>query len=455
MVNRVNYRFMEAKTQLESKRHEENDALLSDIEAFLREMIQQLVSVRSDGGSSGRPRIIPAMCLWAGLLVCVLRGMGSQLAVWRLLTLKSLWDYPRFAVSDQAVYKRLGTGGTRDLEWLFGQVSAVLRARLSPYAQTKLAPFAREVVALDTTTLDPVARSLPSLRPLADGDRQLLPGKLAGVFDIRYQQWLRVEHIANPEENDKVSARKLLAGVPPGTLVLADLGYFSFRWFDDLTDGGYYWLSRLRQKTSYEVVHTYYEAGETFDGIVFLGAYRADRAKHAVRLVTYRQGATLHRYITNVLDPLLFPLPDIARLYARRWDFELAVKLIKRELNLHLFWSAKQTVILQQIWAVLIIAQVLHALQLEIAGRAGIDPFDVSLPLMVEYIPRWSYTGHDMVALIVEHGRQAGFIRPSRRIRPVTPFINVSALDPLPPDTVLVRMPRYAERKCNRRGTLQ
>ncbi len=32
----------------------------------------------------GRPRVLPAMALWAGLLVCVLRGFGSQLALWRL-----------------------------------------------------------------------------------------------------------------------------------------------------------------------------------------------------------------------------------------------------------------------------------------------------------------------------------------------------------------------------------
>lgn len=443
---------MEPKTGTEQSRQQQ---LLNHIEGFLASMIEQLEPLESHTGQRGRPRILPAMCLWAGLLVCVLRGMGSQLALWRLLSLASLWDYPRFAVSDQAIYKRLETGGAQALEQLFAQISTVLRDRLAPYAQTNIAPFASAVVALDTTTLDPVARTLPSLRAVADGDRQLLPGKLAGLFDIRYQQWLAVEHITNPEENDKVSARGLLAALPPGALVLADLGYFGFRWFDDLTDGGYYWLSRLRHKTSYTVVHTYYAADETFDGVIFLGAYRADQAKHAVRLVTYRQGATLHRYITNVLDPHRLPLPDIARLYARRWDFELAVKLIKRELNLHLFWSAKLAVILQQIWAVLIIAQVLHALQLEIAGRAGVDPFDVSLPLMIEYIPAWSYTGQDIVALFVDYGRQAGFIRPSRRIRPITPFINAKALNPLPPDTVLVRPPRYAQRHCGRRGTLQ
>ena len=38
---------------------------------------------------------LPALALWAGLLVCVLRGFASQLDLWRLLTLGQLWDYPR------------------------------------------------------------------------------------------------------------------------------------------------------------------------------------------------------------------------------------------------------------------------------------------------------------------------------------------------------------------------
>jgi len=430
----------------------EQKELLSNIERFLCEMIQQLEPIKVDKVGRGRPRVIPAMCLWAGLLVCVLRQMGSQLAIWRLLASQSLWDYPRFPVSDQAVYKRLEEGGTVELERLFGQVSTVLHSRLAPYAQHELAPFASEVVVLDATTLDPVARTLPTLRDVPAGDRQLLPGKLAGVFDIRYQQWRHVQHIEHADENDKVVARALLSHVQPGALVLADLGYFGFEWFDDLTDSGYFWLSRLRDKTSYEALHTYYQQEDTFDGLVFLGAYRADRAKHAVRLVTYRRGQTLYRYITNVLDPAKFPLHDIATLYARRWDIELAFRLIKRELGLHLIWSARTIVILQQVWAVLIIGQILHALQLEIAGRAGVDPFDVSLPLMVEYIPKWSYNGTDMVTLFVEHGRSVGFIRPSRRIRLETPPVDLACIKPAPPDLVLQRTPRYAHRKCGSRS---
>jgi hypothetical protein len=426
---------------------EAKEQTLNKIEQFLRETIEQLEPIQTDPVGRGRPRIVPALCLWAGVLVCVLRGWSSQLAVWRLLTEKSLWHYPRFPVSDQAIYKRLEQEGCGPLQDLFVRVSEVLRERLMPYAQS-IACFASEVVAIDQTTLDKVLRHLPLLRNLADGDRQLLPGKLAGVFNIRLQQWQYVEHVPNPDQNEKMIADTLLGHITRGALILMDLGFFSFPWFDQLTREGYYWISRLRQKTSYQILHTFYHQGETLDAIVWLGAYRANRAHYAVRLVTFRVGNTLYQYITNVTQPKLLSLHDIAVLYARRWDIEMAFKLIKRELGLHLLWSAKTAVLLQQVWAVLLISQILHSLQLEIAARTGVDPFDVSLPLLVEYLPRWYDV--DFVALVVERGRKSSFIRPSRRIRIQTPPIDLKDYSPPPPDLVLTHEARYDHRNCHR-----
>ena len=426
--------------------NEEKENTLAQIEAFLQTSIEKLEPNHAEAVGRGRPRIIPATCLWAGILVCVLRGWNSQLAIWRLLSQRGLWSYPRFPISDQAIYKRLEQAGSKPLEQLFQQVSQLLQERLEPWSQ-KLAEFASEVVAIDATTLDAVTRHLPLLREVEPGHRQLLPGKLAGIFDVRIQQWRHVEHIENPNENEKVIARSLLEHIQKGALILADMGYFGFAWFDNLTESGYQWISRVREKTSYTVVHTYYQKGETFDGLIWLGAYRADRSRFIVRLVTFRVGNTLHRYITNVLEPKKLSIREMALLYARRWDIEMAFKLIKRELGLHLFWSAKNPVILQQIWAVLTIAQILHGLQMEIAGRAGVDPFDVSLPLLVEYLPQWNDI--DFIDLVVEQGREAGFIRPSRRIRIQTPELNLEDyLDP-PPDLILEREPRYAGRRCS------
>lgn len=425
------------------------DAIVGDIEQFLMNLISGLWSTKSatQQAEPGRPRIVPALCLWGALLVCVLKGFTHQVDIWRLLAKSSFWFYPSFPVTDQAVYKRLASAGTTALLTLFEQVSTVLHERLAPYAHTGLAAFAAEVMVVDEATLDQMARWLPSLRDVPPGDDRLLPGKFAGLFDVRRQQWRKVSYIAEPHQNEKVAAREMVADLPPHTLILADLGYFAFAWFDDLSAQGYWWLSRLRSKTSYTIRHVFYQTDGFFDGLVWLGAYRADMAAQAVRLVSFRVGTATYSYITNVLDPHLFPAAEIAQVYARRWDIELAIKMLKQHMHLHLWWSAKLVVIQQQMWAVLIIAQILHALQVEIAGRAGVDVFDVSLQLLAEYAPRCAADGEDVVTIFVERGRALGFIRPSTRLRPRAPVIAPELITPCPPDLILVRQPRYAQRE--------
>lgn len=422
------------------------DRVVGRVEAFLKDALLQmapdLVEARREG--PGRPRVLPALALWAGLLVCVLKGFSSKLDLWRLLSRRQLWFYPRFPVTDQAVYDRLDGAGIAPMEELFRQISLILKGRLAPFALRGLAPFAAEVVALDESTLDPVARKLPSLRALPKGDRRLLPGKLAGLFDLRRQQWVKIVHIPNPDQNERVAARTMVEELPETSLILADLGYFAFAWLDHLTDRGYYWISRLRPRTSYQLLHVHHQSAELFDGLVFLGAYRGYRAAHAARLVRFQARGTSYSYLTNVLDPNLLPAQEIARLYARRWDIELAINLVKTHLGLHLLWSAKEVTILQQLFAVLIISQVLQALRMEIAGRAEVDPFDVSMELLVRWMPQYAYEGEDPVAGFVREGREMGFIRPSRRTVIRAPSIPPGPIVPPPSGLPLTRLPRYA-----------
>lgn len=427
------------------------DGSALEIEQWLARQVAALELDRRSG--PGAPRILPALLLWTGLVVCVLRGFGSQVAVWRLLSQRGLWSYGRIPISDDAVRARLARDGTAPLERLFAQVTALLAHRIAPFVTTSLAPFASDVLVLDEITLDRVARLLPALRDVPARDPRLLAGTLTALFDVRRQQWRRVVYRQDTMQDDKVAARSMLDGLAPGTLLLCDLGYFGFRWFDDLTDGGFLWLSRVRSKTSYDVIRPFYAQGETFDGLVWLGAYRADRAKHAVRLIQFALDGRTYRYITNVLDPADLSIREAAELYARRWDIELAVNTLKTHLNLHLVWAAKPVLIQQQVWAVLIIAQIFAAFRIEIAGRASVDPFEVSLPLLIEYFPHYAYAGTDPIELFVAHGRELGFIRPSSRTRIRAPDIPHSDYQPPPPDLILQREPRYAQRKCNRKAS--
>jgi hypothetical protein len=105
------------------------------------------------------------------------------------LNQKGLWNYPRFPITNQAIYKRLEKDGSKPFEKLFEMVSIALRDRLKGYARP-LVKFTDEIVAIDATSLDKVSRHLPLLRYLPNGDERLFPGNLSGVFDIVLQHSL-------------------------------------------------------------------------------------------------------------------------------------------------------------------------------------------------------------------------------------------------------------------------
>ncbi len=273
----------------------DHSGLLTGIEAELHTLIEELAPPPPAARGRGARPVLPAMALWTGMLVCVLRGFSTQLALWRLLAVHGLWGRT-FEVGQGAIYDRLERGTTVPLESLFVRVSQVLHERLAPYVDHTLAPFATEVMAIDETVLEKVLTLLPALREKRG--RALLPGKLATVFDLRRQQWCRAQVIEDVNEREKLHARDLVEGIPAGSLILCDLGYFAFAWFDDLTHAGYWWISRLHSKVTYEVVHTFYMEDDVSDQLVWLGTYRADQAGEMARLVSFPVGAHTQSYLT-------------------------------------------------------------------------------------------------------------------------------------------------------------
>jgi hypothetical protein len=410
------------------------------VERWVSRQQSQAASAPGEPKGPGRPCALPAAVLWSTVLLCVFHRARGVRDVWRALVCQG------YDLCDQAVYARLDSGGTEPLQAVFEQVSRMLAAWVRPLVDAQsweaLAPFARAVLALDETALDPLARKLPSLRHFKKGAVELVPGKLATLFDVRLQLWQRIDYVADAQQNCKVHARAMLTGLLKGTLLLFDLGYFGFEWLDEVTTRSLWSVCRLREKTSYTVVHTLYESDEVFDGLVWPGHHQA-KARYVVRLVRVRVGCCTHEYLTNVRNPSILPVGDLVRLYARRWDSELAFLLLKEYLELHLWWNSKLTGILQQLWACLSIAQLLQAMRLQIAVRAHVDPFEVSLPLVVRAMPTLLVSGQDPIALCVQRGRQLGFIRPSSRLRLQVPVIAAADIVPRPADLVLERTPCY------------
>jgi hypothetical protein len=410
-------------------------------------------SCSSKVSKRGRPAQVSWPFLTIGILWCVLRGWKSQLDLWRLVSFFGLGSFAPVPVKDQAVYNRLDRCSDR-MQQLCMQVSQWLFDWLAPYEDRSLAPFAREVYALDESKLDSVKRWLPELRDIPIGSTDLLAGRLCGLFDIRRQQWKRLDFLPDPLANCQVHAKEMIDQIR-GVLLLFDLGYFNFEWLDELTKLGAYWVSRVRSNSSWTVEHILVQRDGYGEALIFLGAYHSNQAAYLMRMIRIRYRGQWFTYITNVLDPNLLSGADVVRLYARRWDIELAFRVLKDYLNLRFLWSAKAGVISAQIWATVILAQMLHALQIRVAVQSGVETFDVSLELLLRHIPDFIRQGGDLLSRIQEGAYPLGIIRPSTRKRIEVPVIEREDIIPPPPDLVWIRPPRYAHKSgpSNRRST--
>src|SRR6266516_2435275 len=395
----------------------------------------------------GQPAQLSLRHLWVAYLAGVLRGVDSLADVWRIVAWEQLVGHAALSLTYMAVRQRLLRLGTAPFAQLFVALSTLLLAR-QPSTGSELAPFAREVVVLDETSLERVRQLTSDLRQEPADSEQRLVGKLAGLFDVRRQLWRRLELRHDALANCKVNVLLLLEGLPTGSLILADLGYFSFAWFDYLSQQGYSWVSRLRQGTSFHIERVLSQDGQTLDALIWLGAHRADRAASLVRLVQFRRGGHLHQYLTNVLDPEQLSRAEIVRLYARRWDIELAFKALMGICGLHLWWSAVPTLVLQQLWMALLLFQLLQALRLAVATHAQVDPDDVSLDILAKLLAQPSSQAAPLIPLLVERGITLKLIRPARRRPLIVPALLpenwLAVSHPLPPP----RRARYAQRKC-------
>ncbi|HEY6410072.1 MAG TPA: IS4 family transposase, partial [Ktedonobacteraceae bacterium] len=387
--------------------------------SLIETMMMQAIEQRSETAVAkkpGRPNRLSNGLLAAGILWCLLHGWVSQWDLWRRVSLFGVGSLAAVPVCDQAIYNRLAKHGTAMMQQLCAQVSSWLWHLMAPYEEQQLAPFATHIYALDESTMRTIKRWLTDLRAVPLGDASLLAGRLVGLFDVRRHQWVRIDWLPKAIANCQVHAQAMLSSVEAGTLLLFDLGYYKFAWFDSLTQRGIWWVARLRSNGSFVLKHVLVQRDGYFEALIFLGAHRSNQAASLVRLVRVRYRGAWYSYISNVTDPSQLSGAQIVALYARRWDIELGFRLLKDHLGLGFLWSAKVQVIGAQLWATVILAQLLHALQIQIAFESGVETFDVSLELLWRYLPELAQLsakqGTPLLQLIKEVGVALKLIRP-------------------------------------------
>jgi hypothetical protein len=98
------------------------------------------------------------------------------------------------------------------------------------------------------------------------------------------------------------------------------------------------------------------------------------------------------------------------------------------------WWRSKQELILVQIWVVLILSHIVYALRERISRAADCDPFEVSVPLLVDLLPRLGSPSPLQLEQLVQSGRQLGLLRASPRLVLHVPQVELSCYQSAPPD---------------------
>lgn len=152
----------------------------------------------------------------------------------------------------------------------------------------------------------------------------------------------------------------------PGTIVVFDKGYVDYRWWQEISEAGAFFVTRLKQDLKYTVIreNAVPERGNVRgDHWVEIESTQDPSLKQVLRVVTIWDEKTQGElaFLTNNFK---LGATTIARIYKERWQIELFFKSLKQLLRVKTFVGTSANALKTQIWTALIAMLVLKYLQL-------------------------------------------------------------------------------------------
>jgi hypothetical protein len=243
-------------------------------------------------------------------------------------------------------------------ETVFGQ----LLAKCQPLAQgRKKFRFRNKLYSIDSTVIDlcvsvfdwakfQKTKGAVKLHLLLDHDGYLPTFAViteGNVHDVRVAQGL---------------------GFPPGSIVVMDRGYVDFGLFGRWTEGGIWFVTRMKDGTLFRVVETRSvpssAKGIIADAVIELvSEHGREACPHLLRRIEFLDEETgrVFIFLTNHLG---LAATTIAAIYKERWQVELFFKAIKQNLRIKTFVGTSANAVRVQIWTALIAILLLKYLQL-------------------------------------------------------------------------------------------
>lgn len=219
--------------------------------------------------------------------------------------------------------------------------------------------------------------------------------------------------ITNGGKHDVTMARQF--PLAKGSIVAMDKGYTDYKLFDEWTQSGVFFVTRLKDNAQYDVVGLYLtplNRNILSDQIIrFTGQKAKENCPRELRRIVVwdPEGEREIVLLTNHLD---FGATTIAAIYKDRWQIELFFKAIKQNLKIKTFVGTSENALYIQIWTALIAMLLVKYLQFK-------SRFGWSLSNLVAFL-RWNlFTYRDLWGWIDE------------------PFDVV----PMPPEPIQYRLP--------------
>lgn len=378
-----------------------------------------LTARRLAGGTVKLRARLLTLAVMAGLMVSLVwRQVPSLREALRVVAREGVWDLAPFVVSRHARSHRLRTLPAQ----LFARLSegALERVRAGrppePVRPGGLPARFTALWAADGSTLGALRRERKTLRESPTP----LGGKMLAVVDLWTRRPQPTGYTAPPRATDKTFRAPLHAAVPVGGLVVVDVGWFSFPFFDALTEAGKSFVRRRREKTAYQVVTVLGASAHWRDEGIALGRYRSHPCRHPLRRVSALWGTAWDHSLTNVLAPQRLSAREVCEVYRRRWRSEEAFLLTTRLLGVASLWGGDPNGVEIQLSATWLFYAVLTAL-CEHVAEARAQPLE---KMSAERVFRsvyhfaraidWGETP-EFVPLLVHHAQLFGLLKADRK----------------------------------------
>ena len=366
-----------------------------------------------------RERVLTLPVMVAVVVSLVYRQINGLSELLRVLQQEGLLWVEPMRVSVEAVSKRLRVLPVSVFSELFEGLIPQLQGStqvVSAVWQPVKERFSAIWIA-DGSSLEELRRQLKVLR---DEPKTVLAGKMMAVVELLTHRPLKFSYALNPKANDKTFDQWLLQQLPPGGLLVFDLGFFKFPWFDQFTEQSKYFLTRLREKTAYQVVQTLSAGPRYRDELVHLGSYRSHPCHHRLRLVSVLWDTTWYCYLTNVLDPEQLPPHLVCELYRHRWRIEDAFALTKRLLGLSYLWVGDRNGVQIQIYATWIFYALLNELCAQVAVALNQPLERISMEMVFRGLYHYAQallrgTQQTVVSFLVENHRLLALLKAIRK----------------------------------------